>query len=128
MTLGSTVTPVRPLRRTAPDRELLAIPCGQAEPDRAVRLSRPRHPVRGVPVADHTGNCIGPLVHPTAHQAVRVMTTSTPDHFRRVLGHFPTGVTVITAMGADGAPVGMSVGSFSSVSLDPQLIAFYPDR
>jgi flavin reductase (DIM6/NTAB) family NADH-FMN oxidoreductase RutF len=48
--------------------------------------------------------------------------------FREVLGHYPTGVCVITAMGADGAPVGMVVGSFSSVSLDPPLVGFFPDR
>ncbi len=45
--------------------------------------------------------------------------------FRQVLGHFPTGVTVITAS-ADGVPVGLAVGSFSSVSLDPPLVAFFP--
>jgi len=44
--------------------------------------------------------------------------------YRQVLGHFPTGVTVITAVN-DGAPVGMAVGSFSSVSLDPPLVAFF---
>jgi 3-hydroxy-9,10-secoandrosta-1,3,5(10)-triene-9,17-dione monooxygenase reductase component len=49
-------------------------------------------------------------------------------HFRTVLGHFPTGVTVITAMGADDKPVGLAVGSFTSVSLDPPLVAFCPDR
>ncbi len=43
--------------------------------------------------------------------------------FRQVLGHFPTGVTVITAM-HDGAPVGLAVGSFASLSLDPPLIMF----
>jgi 3-hydroxy-9,10-secoandrosta-1,3,5(10)-triene-9,17-dione monooxygenase reductase component len=43
--------------------------------------------------------------------------------FRQVLGHFPTGVTVITARTADG-PVGLCVGSFASVSLDPPLVAF----
>lgn len=48
--------------------------------------------------------------------------------FREVLGHYPTGVCVITAMGADGAPVGMVVGSFSSVSLDPPLVGFFPDK
>ena len=47
--------------------------------------------------------------------------------FRRVLGHFPTGVTVITAA-ADGVPVGLAVGSFTSVSLDPPLVAFCPDK
>lgn len=44
-------------------------------------------------------------------------------HFRQVLGHFPTGVTVITAMEGD-QPVGLAVGSFFSVSLDPPLVGF----
>lgn len=48
--------------------------------------------------------------------------------FRRVLGHYPTGVCVVTAMDRDGAPVGMAVGSFTSVSLDPPLVAFLPDK
>ena len=47
--------------------------------------------------------------------------------FRQVLGHFPTGVTVVTAAG-DGGPVGLAVGSFASVSLDPPLVAFFPDK
>lgn len=41
-------------------------------------------------------------------------------HFRQVLGHFPTGVTVITAPG----PAGFAVGSFFSVSLEPPLVGF----
>jgi len=45
--------------------------------------------------------------------------------FRNVLGHFPTGVTVITAMGPDG-PAGLAVGSFASVSLEPPLVMFCP--
>lgn len=48
--------------------------------------------------------------------------------FRRVLGHYPTGVCVVTAVEADGTPVGMVVGSFTSVSLDPPLVAFFPAR
>ncbi|ETI60303.1 monooxygenase [Sphingobium sp. C100] len=48
--------------------------------------------------------------------------------FRRVLGHYPTGVCVVTAVEADGAPVGMVVGSFTSVSLDPPLVAFFPAK
>lgn len=47
--------------------------------------------------------------------------------FRQVLGHFPTGVTVVTAA-PDSGPVGLAVGSFTSVSLDPPLVAFFPDR
>lgn len=47
-----------------------------------------------------------------------------PATFRQVLGHFPTGVVVIAADGAEG-PVGMSIGSFGSVSLDPPLVGFF---
>ena len=42
--------------------------------------------------------------------------------FRRALGTFTTGVTVITACSADGIPVGVTANSFSSVSLDPPLV------
>ncbi|MFC3173935.1 flavin reductase family protein [Novosphingobium bradum] len=48
--------------------------------------------------------------------------------FRQVLGYYPTGVCVITAMGEDGKPCGLVVGSFSSVSLDPPLVGFFPDK
>jgi len=51
-----------------------------------------------------------------------------PTVFRRVLGHYPTGVCIITAIPEGGRPVGMSVGSFTSVSLDPPLVGFFPDR
>lgn len=43
--------------------------------------------------------------------------------FRQVLGHFTTGVTVVTAS-TDEGPVGLCVGSFTSVSLHPPLVAF----
>lgn len=45
--------------------------------------------------------------------------------FRDVLGRFSTGVVVVTARSADGAPVGMTVGSFTSISLDPALVGFF---
>jgi flavin reductase (DIM6/NTAB) family NADH-FMN oxidoreductase RutF len=48
--------------------------------------------------------------------------------FRQVLGNYPTGVAAITAMTADGVPVGMVVGTFTSVSLDPPLVGFLPDK
>ena len=51
-----------------------------------------------------------------------------PAEFRRVLGHVPTGVVVVTSIGLDGEPVGMAVGSFTSVSLDPPLVGFLPAR
>lgn len=41
---------------------------------------------------------------------------------RDVLGQFATGVTIVTAVGKGGAVVGMTVNSFSSLSLDPPLI------
>jgi flavin reductase (DIM6/NTAB) family NADH-FMN oxidoreductase RutF len=44
--------------------------------------------------------------------------------FRQVLGHFPTGVTVVTAAGAD-RPIGVAIGSFVSISLDPPLVGFF---
>ena len=50
-----------------------------------------------------------------------------PAHFRKVLGAFPTGVTVVTAMD-DERPVGLVIGSFTSVSLDPPLVAFLPAK
>ena len=46
--------------------------------------------------------------------------------FRQVLGHYPTGVTVVTATAADGSPIGFTIGSFTSVSLDPPLVGFLP--
>lgn len=45
-------------------------------------------------------------------------------HFRSVLGHFPTGVTVVTGMDGE-RPVGFTVGSFTSISLEPPLVGFF---
>ncbi len=47
--------------------------------------------------------------------------------FREVLGRFASGVTVVTAI-SDGAPVGLTCQSFSSVSLNPPLVLFVPAR
>jgi flavin reductase (DIM6/NTAB) family NADH-FMN oxidoreductase RutF len=41
---------------------------------------------------------------------------------RQALGEFATGVAIVTARGADGSPVGLTVNSFASVSLDPPLV------
>lgn len=46
---------------------------------------------------------------------------------RDAFGRFATGVTVVTADGA-GGPVGITVNSFSSVSLDPALVLWAPDK
>ena len=46
--------------------------------------------------------------------------------FRAVLGHVPTSVVVVTGLDAHGAPQGITIGSFVSVSLDPPLVGFLP--
>lgn len=46
----------------------------------------------------------------------------TAPEFRRALGMFATGVTIVTARGADGSLVGLTASSFNSVSLDPPLV------
>jgi len=48
--------------------------------------------------------------------------------FRAALGMFATGVTVVTARGADGAPVGLTANSFNSVSLSPPLVLWSLSR
>jgi flavin reductase (DIM6/NTAB) family NADH-FMN oxidoreductase RutF len=45
-----------------------------------------------------------------------------PRDFRNALGTYATGVTVITAAGADGKPYGLTCNSFASVSLNPPLV------
>jgi len=50
-----------------------------------------------------------------------------PQAMRDVLGHFASGVTVVTAETAEG-PLGFTCQSFSSLSLDPPLVAFAPAR
>jgi 3-hydroxy-9,10-secoandrosta-1,3,5(10)-triene-9,17-dione monooxygenase reductase component len=58
--------------------------------------------------------------------------TADPDidgkTFRQVLGHYPTGVCVVTTTEASGEKTGLAVGSFTSVSLAPPLVAFFPDK
>jgi flavin reductase (DIM6/NTAB) family NADH-FMN oxidoreductase RutF len=41
---------------------------------------------------------------------------------RDALGRFTTGVTIVTTLDADGAPVGLTANSFNSLSLDPPLV------
>ena len=51
-----------------------------------------------------------------------------PDAFRRALGHFATGVTVVTTCDSDGRPTGLTASAFSSVSLDPPLVLVCVDH
>jgi flavin reductase (DIM6/NTAB) family NADH-FMN oxidoreductase RutF len=56
-----------------------------------------------------------------------VATEIAPDAFRLVMGHFVTGVTVVTTL-ADGRPQGITVNALSSVSLEPPLVMVALDR
>lgn len=47
---------------------------------------------------------------------------------RDVLGHFATGVVVVTARAPGGEPIGFTCQSFASLSLDPPLVSFAPAR
>lgn len=47
---------------------------------------------------------------------------------RRTLGQYPTGVAVVTAVAAGGQPVGMTINSFSSISLAPPLVGWFIDQ
>lgn len=48
------------------------------------------------------------------------------DAFRNVMGHYPTGVALVTGRDDDGKPLALVVGTFSSVSLEPPLVSFMP--
>ena len=52
-----------------------------------------------------------------------------PDQFRKALGSFPTGVTVVTCRNiSSGRPIGITVSSFNSVSLEPPLVLWSLSR
>jgi flavin reductase (DIM6/NTAB) family NADH-FMN oxidoreductase RutF len=55
-------------------------------------------------------------------------TSLTPDLFRRVMGNFATGVTVVTVEREPGKVHGMTANSFTSVSLDPLLVLVCVDQ
>jgi flavin reductase (DIM6/NTAB) family NADH-FMN oxidoreductase RutF len=50
------------------------------------------------------------------------------NELRRVMGHFPTGVTVITTISKEGQPFGLTANAFTSVSLDPPLLLIAVDK
>ena len=51
-----------------------------------------------------------------------------PRFFREVLGYYPTGVCVVTALAENGERLALVVGSFTSISLEPPLVGFFPDK
>src|ERR1700716_493148 len=64
--------------------------------------------------------------HPTdpdpANELASNSSVIDPRAFRNALGTYATGVTIITAVAADGKPYGLTCNSFASVSLNPPLV------
>ena len=56
------------------------------------------------------------------------MKTSDSKFLRKTLGKYSTGVTVVTSIDNDGNPIGMTVNSFTSVSLQPALVLWCIDK
>lgn len=60
--------------------------------------------------------------------SIRSRSPIDPKEFRRTLGHFCSGVTLLAGYDADGSPLGMACQSFTSLSLDPPLILVCPGQ
>jgi flavin reductase (DIM6/NTAB) family NADH-FMN oxidoreductase RutF len=62
-------------------------------------------------------------VDDASREAPEVDTTEvSPAELREAMGHFATGVTVVTSVGADGEPVGTTANAVTSLSLEPPLV------
>ena len=68
------------------------------------------------------------MAEPAAHPPSEYRTGSDPRTLRDALGCFATGVTIVTCLDESGSPVGLTANSFTSVSLDPFLVLFCPER
>ena len=64
---------------------------------------------------------------PASREVVFVPEQQNQREFRTALGSFTTGVTVVTAT-AEHGPIGMTVNSFASVSLEPPLVLWSPAK
>jgi flavin reductase (DIM6/NTAB) family NADH-FMN oxidoreductase RutF len=60
----------------------------------------------------------------TTGEGLEVTLPSDTRAFRNALGRFTTGVTIVTARLSEGTPLGVTMNSFSSVSMDPPLVLF----
>lgn len=56
------------------------------------------------------------------------MSNENVSKFKEIMGSYPTGVTILTTTDAEGIPCGLTVNSFASVSLDPNLVLWCIDR
>ena len=115
---------------------------GGGRPDRGRRPARRRRPLpgdaRGRPHGDatrtsrssppatasrsSTSPTWSSAAAPPQPDAAAKLVAETGRLMRDVMGHFATGVSVVTARDADGAPVGTTANAISSVSLDPPLL------
>lgn len=59
-----------------------------------------------------------PLIDAIEPDAVR-------ENFRTGLSHFGSGIVIVTSIDDDGSPIGMTVGSFTSISMEPPLVGFF---
>ncbi len=48
--------------------------------------------------------------------------------YKEMMGSYPTGVTIVTSVDSQGNPIGLTVNSFASVSLDPLLVLWCIDQ
>lgn len=68
-------------------------------------------------------------MHFIVEKGVRTLDNQTKvQTFKDVMGNYPTGVTVVTTTDENGVPLGLTVNSFASVSLDPLLILWSIDK
>jgi flavin reductase (DIM6/NTAB) family NADH-FMN oxidoreductase RutF len=70
----------------------------------------------------------GEAQHYLTEKRAQADATFDPRELRQAFGQFATGVTVVTARGQDGHRVGMTANSFTSVSMDPPLVLWCPNR
>lgn len=56
------------------------------------------------------------------HATMRHTGPIDPKELRQTLGCFPTGVAIVTTIGRDGKPIGLTISSFNSVSMEPPLV------
>jgi 3-hydroxy-9,10-secoandrosta-1,3,5(10)-triene-9,17-dione monooxygenase reductase component len=61
-------------------------------------------------------------IHETREAGVAGTPGVSAVEFREAIGHFATGVTVVTSIGEDGEPVGTTANAVTSLSLDPSLL------
>jgi 3-hydroxy-9,10-secoandrosta-1,3,5(10)-triene-9,17-dione monooxygenase reductase component len=70
---------------------------------------------------------VGVIADRTYTRTMQTVADISPDVFRKVMGHFVTGVSVVTAFDGD-QPFGITVNALSSVSLEPALVMVALDR